>query len=91
MRNIAGIIDGMKSHKFSIGRASIGGGRGRGRGGRGGGKEKEKKKSYLIRDTDIYPRWMELIGGKLRHIQVGTHSHRVDRLKRVHVERKEGE
>lgn len=83
----------MKSHKFSIGRASIGGGRG-GRGEkreRGGGKEKKEKKSYLIRDTDIYPRWMELIGGKLRHIQVGTHSHRVDRLKRVHVERKEGE
>lgn len=85
----------MKSHKFSIGRASIGGGRGRGgrrerERGEKKGKKKEKK-SYLIRDTDIYPRWMELIGGKLRHIQVGTHSHRVDRLKRVHVERKEGE
>lgn len=35
----------------------------------GGGKEKKEKKSYLIRDTDIYPRWMELIGGKLQ-----THS-----------------
>lgn len=74
-------------------RRSEGGEEGGGEREREGGKkkEKEKKKSYLIRDTDIYPRWMELIGGKLRHIQVGTHSHRVDRLKRVHVERKEGE
>lgn len=49
MRNIAGIIDGMKSHKFSIGRASIGGGRG-GRGEkreRGGGEGKKRKKKLF--------------------------------------------